>query len=424
MKKILFLGITAFLFGCGKNSDSTQTLVVNDSIYLYEYPTFRAEIRERIKVSDTDFLSILIPSVTVADGFVWQKVLLGSICFYRPVKYHTADESWGVYKNFAYQDRARIMKEKNPAVYKLIYETALSPPSGIENEYSVNLWYERYRYTEAFQGAFRRGWQRMVENGDLDSALESIHSHGVPNDAIFLALIESSWYPHGNNLAGAAGYWQFIPGTASRFGLCMTSSCDERLDKVKSTDAACRYLVKLYSNVLSWSVAYGGSQNCDDEWHFVFSAYNRGEAKVIKTFRETRGSFSDYQKTFSQKMIFDETKNYVPKIFGARLFLKEYVDKNFVLYLKLPKTKADGIFYDYLSHREDSPLEMRPSYIEQTWDLIWKADQHSPFLPELAREKRVVMEKIRKMKKSEVKVKKAEVEEIESDSSPTMMAKN
>ena len=69
-----------------------------------------------------------------------------------------------------------------------------------------------------------------------------LNAHGLPGELKYLAVIESNLRSNALSWAGAVGPWQFMPGTARKFGLKVSSYLDERTDYYKSTHAAARYL--------------------------------------------------------------------------------------------------------------------------------------------------------------------------------------
>ncbi|ARK09342.1 lytic transglycosylase domain-containing protein [Fibrella sp. ES10-3-2-2] len=79
--------------------------------------------------------------------------------------------------------------------------------------------------------------------------------HHVPNDFKYMPLIESNWKADAVSSAGAVGYWQFMDETAKDMNLRIDPGNDERMDLVKSTEAACRYLKSLYKRLGSWTLA-------------------------------------------------------------------------------------------------------------------------------------------------------------------------
>ena len=89
-----------------------------------------------------------------------------------------------------------------------------------------------------------------------------LDKYNIPDDFRYVPLAESDLRPHAVSHAGAAGYWQLMPGTARELGLTVNHRTDERFNALKATEAACRYLRKLYDQLGSWSL--------------VAAAYNAG----------------------------------------------------------------------------------------------------------------------------------------------------
>ena len=90
-----------------------------------------------------------------------------------------------------------------------------------------------------------------------------LKQYGIPDDIKYLAVIESSLDPRAVSPAKAAGLWQFMPATASQFGLEVSADVDERYHIEKSTIAASKYLKDAYNKYGSWnaaSLSYNGGQ--------------------------------------------------------------------------------------------------------------------------------------------------------------------
>lgn len=135
----------------------------------------------------------------------------------------------------------------------------------------------------------------------LDMIRDTLRSHGLPEDLAFVAMIESGFNPVAVSRAGAKGLWQFMAGTARRYGLRVDQWVDERFDPEKSTLAAAAYLRDLHAQFGSWSLAQ--------------AAYNAGESTVARAIRSV-GS-TDFWALAGTGFLRTETKEFVPRIHAA-----------------------------------------------------------------------------------------------------------
>jgi membrane-bound lytic murein transglycosylase D len=131
--------------------------------------------------------------------------------------------------------------------------------------------------------------------------------YGLPEDLVYLALIESGFSPHAYSVAKAAGPWQFIAETGRRYGLRIDWWADERRDAEKSTHAAASYLKDLYGMFESWPLAA--------------AAYNAGEGKITRAVNRYKSD--DYAELIRHRYLAQETKDYVPKMLAALAIAKE-----------------------------------------------------------------------------------------------------
>ncbi len=131
--------------------------------------------------------------------------------------------------------------------------------------------------------------------------------YGMPGDLVYLALIESGFSPKAYSVARAAGPWQFIAGTARRYGLRVDWWADERRDYEKSTHAAAAYLRDLYGIF--------------DSWPLAAAAYNAGENRIMRAV--SRYKTEDFAKLIRYRYLPRETKDYVPKMLAALTIAKD-----------------------------------------------------------------------------------------------------
>jgi membrane-bound lytic murein transglycosylase D len=161
-----------------------------------------------------------------------------------------------------------------------------------------------------FQGRGRKFMETYLRRSGryLPMMKNVLRENGLPEDLVYIALIESGFSPIAHSHANAVGYWQFIRGTGRRYGLAINPLIDERRDPVLSTRAAAEYFKALYDMFGSW--------------HLAMSSYNVGENRVKRAVRnhKTRDLWVLVKK---RRALPPETKNYVPKFIAATLIAKE-----------------------------------------------------------------------------------------------------
>ncbi len=165
------------------------------------------------------------------------------------------------------------------------------------------------RHVQFFTFQIRDRFEQWL--GRLERHREMVQSifaeFNLPNDLVFLSLVESGFSTSAVSRAKAVGPWQFIKSTAKTYGLRVDHWIDERRDPVKSTLAAAQYLRDLYHLFGSWPLA--------------MAAYNAGEGRVGRALARTEGA--DYWDLTDTKLLKRETKEYVPRFLAAALIAKD-----------------------------------------------------------------------------------------------------
>ncbi len=134
-----------------------------------------------------------------------------------------------------------------------------------------------------------------------------LRENGLPEDLVYLALIESGFNPYAYSRSKASGPWQFIYLTGRKYGLKVNWWVDERRDPEKSTIAAAKYLKDLYDMFECWYLAAAG--------------YNAGENKIISAIKRYRTE--DFWELTKYRYLKKETKDYVPQMIAAALIAKD-----------------------------------------------------------------------------------------------------
>ena len=132
--------------------------------------------------------------------------------------------------------------------------------------------------------------------------------HNLPYELCYLAVVESALNPQAHSHMGAAGLWQFMPSTGKIYGLEVNSLVDERMDPLRSTEAACRFLKSLYGIF--------------NDWNLAIAAYNCGPSNVNKAIHRAGGK-RDFWSIYP--FLPSETRAYLP-LFIAAAYAMNYAD--------------------------------------------------------------------------------------------------
>jgi membrane-bound lytic murein transglycosylase D len=130
-----------------------------------------------------------------------------------------------------------------------------------------------------------------------------LEARGMPLELALLPVVESAFEPFAYSRARAAGLWQFIPGTGTRFGLKQNWWYDGRRDVVESTRAALDYLQFLHDEF-------------DGDWLLAVAAYNCGEYAVARAIANNRAAKKGTD--FWSLKLPKETRGYVPRLLAMR----------------------------------------------------------------------------------------------------------
>jgi LysM repeat protein len=180
-----------------------------------------------------------------------------------------------------------------------------------------------------FQTSGRKYFEKWLgRSKDYMSMLQSIlKENGLPEELSYIALIESGLNPTVRSHANAVGMWQFIKGTATRYGLRVDWWIDERMDPEKATYAAAKYFKNLYGMF--------------DSWYLAAASYNAGEGRVSRAIK--RHGTEDFWElaAVKKRSLHRETREYVPKYLAALTIAKDPESYGFE-----PVDFSEGLKYD------------------------------------------------------------------------------
>lgn len=166
--------------------------------------------------------------------------------------------------------------------------------------------YVRFFQSRAARGHFVKWLGRSHRYMERYRAI--LKEEGLPQDTVFLAMIESGFGNFAYSRARASGPWQFIAPTGKHFGLKQDFWVDERRDPEKSAHAAARFLKQLHQQTGDWRLAWAG--------------YNAGAGRIFKARAQGYDDFWEMAAVPGRKVLRSETKGYVPKLMAAAIITK------------------------------------------------------------------------------------------------------
>lgn len=177
--------------------------------------------------------------------------------------------------------------------------------------------------------------------------------YGVPNDFKYLAVIESG-LTHITSPAGAKGFWQIMKKTAKEYGLEVNDNVDERYHIEKSTEVACKYLIKAKEKLGSWTNAA--------------AAYNMGISGVSRRLEKQQVN------SYYDLLLNNETARYVFRIIAVKYILNNPEKYGFVIdpseYYHLPRfrtVKLDTAVTDFNAFVKKYNINYKELKLHNTW---------------------------------------------------------
>ncbi|MGC8746222.1 MAG: LysM peptidoglycan-binding domain-containing protein [Candidatus Saccharicenans sp.] len=190
-----------------------------------------------------------------------------------------------------------------------VYAFRLPPPGN--NHKTIPLTENSWVLAEikSFQTVERKFFEEAYRRSGLYRGMiaEQMKKMGLPEELSWLPLIESGFYPRALSRARALGLWQFIASTGYRYGLKRDKFIDERMDPLKSTQAAIKYLTELHDFFGDWTTA--------------IAAYNCGEIRVQNEIRAQRIDYLDNFWDLFANLPY-ETARYVPRFIATLLIIE------------------------------------------------------------------------------------------------------
>jgi membrane-bound lytic murein transglycosylase D len=145
----------------------------------------------------------------------------------------------------------------------------------------------------------------LVAQGRYKDLISShLRKAKLPQDLIYVAMIESSYDNTTLSRAGALGLWQFMPEGGKIYGLRQDRWVDERRDPLRSTIAQMDYFSDLYQR-------FG-------DWHIAMAAFNVGYGAMLRSI--ARYNTNDYYQLCEyENAVPWETCLYTPKVLATAI---------------------------------------------------------------------------------------------------------
>jgi membrane-bound lytic murein transglycosylase D len=234
------------------------------------------------------------------------------------------DEAYGLIIKAETPPDSNLCQEKNDLRILIaqriqqLYASHLNTPQGGNGTIPLveNKWVEaeirsfQTREKNYFLDAYKRSglYRPMI--------VEEFRKAGLPEQLSWVPIIESGFKPRALSSARALGMWQFIRSTGYRFGLKQDKYVDERMDPLKATQAAIKFLTVLHEFFGDWTTA--------------LASYNCGEFRVQNVIKAQKIDYLDnFWDLFSNLPY--ETARFVPRIIAVMLIIENPEKYGFTL---------------------------------------------------------------------------------------------
>ncbi len=167
----------------------------------------------------------------------------------------------------------------------------------------------RLRYQRGIRDKVRAS---LIRSGRYLGIMKEIfRRNGLPEDLAYLPHVESSFDYNAYSSAGAAGVWQFTRGTGRSY-LRISGSVDERLDPIKSTEAAARLLKENYEALGTWAM--------------TMTSYNYGRNGMLRAKQLYGNDFRKIVDKHNSRYFGFASRNFYAEFLTAMKVAKNYQD--------------------------------------------------------------------------------------------------
>lgn len=223
-------------------------------------------------------------------------------------------KGFGLFDTITQTIQKEIALEDSTAIHKVNTEVLKQRLAVLNEKTPFNISYNSS--LESVINLFLTRKRQLIENMLVASQFyfplfeSHLDAQNIPLELKYLAIVESALNPKARSRVGATGLWQFMYTTGKMYDLEVSSYVDERSDPIASTEAAGKYLKKLYGIF--------------NDWDLALAAYNSGPGNVNKAIRRS-GGYTNYWNI--RRILPRETAGYLPA-FLATMYLFEYAEEH------------------------------------------------------------------------------------------------
>ncbi len=215
--------------------------------------------------------------------------------------------------------------KSKPDLYYECKLASIGSHSPIDFDYNLNV----KRYIDIYTLERRDQVSKMIGLSEMYFPIfdEIFAKYQLPLELKYLAVVESALNPLAVSKSGAVGLWQFKINTAKMFNLEVNNFVDERMDPIKSTEAAAQYLDYLFRTF--------------KDWHLALAAYNVGPGPIRNAIERANGE-RNFWKLYP--LLPESAQNYVPAFIAATYVMNSYAEHGIsATPLKITFSKTDTV---------------------------------------------------------------------------------
>lgn len=209
---------------------------------------------------------------------------------------------------------------------------------------------DRIRVQRGLREKFQRG---LIHAGQFrEHILEIFREEGVPEEIAWLPMVESTFNIEARSKVGAAGVWQFMPGTG-RLYMRVDATVDERLDPIIAARGAARLLKHNYRGLGSWPLA--------------LTAYNHGYYGMRRAVQQVgTNDYMTIRRLYDGPAFGFASKNFYAE-FLAALYVAEHAEQYFGMH-----DPFRTLEFDVVPMPVAMPLRDVASAVQVEADRLWQ----------------------------------------------------